>query len=132
MKKAFEKCVTHGTVENIKTPRKVTKIPQGDEIEHLLIHDPQLSLRQLAQKLNVSTGTVSRRCKALGLVPESVTIKHQQLATARRQKQIKQLENQSKIIQPSITEPAEELMTVVVTTNGNPELSTPSKLSTAN
>lgn len=96
IKHVFEKCVTHGTVENIRTPRKATKIPQGDEIEYLLIHEPQMSLRQLAQKLNVSTGTVSRRCKALGLVPESVTIKHQQLATARRQKQIKQLENQNK------------------------------------
>lgn len=89
IKHVFEKCVAFGTVENIKTPRKVTKLPQGDEIEYLLIHEPQLSLRQLAQKLNVSTGTVSRRCKALGLVPESVTIKHQQLATARRQKQMK-------------------------------------------
>ena len=96
IKHVFEKCVAHGTVENIKTPRKATKIPQGDEIEHLLIHEPQLSLRQMAQKLNVSTGTVSRRCRALGLIPESVTIKHQQLATARRQKQIKQLESQSK------------------------------------
>lgn len=96
IKHVFEKCVAHGTVENIKTPRKATKLPQGDQIEHLLIHEPQLSLRQLAQKLNVSTGTVSRRCKALGLVPESVTIKHQQLATARRQKQLKQLESQSK------------------------------------
>jgi len=95
IKHVFEKCIAHGTVENIRTPRKATKIPQGDEIEYLLIHEPQLSLRQMAQKLNVSTGTVSRRCKALGLVPESVTIKHQQLATARRQKQIK-LENQSK------------------------------------
>lgn len=96
IKHVFEKCVSHGTVENIRTPRKATKLPQGDQIEHLLIHEPQLSLRQLAQKLNVSTGTVSRRCRALGLVPESVTIKHQQLATARRQKQLKQLENQSK------------------------------------
>lgn len=96
IKHVFEKCVAHGTVENIKTPRKTTKLPQGDEIEYLLIHEPQLSLRQLAQKLNVSTGTVSRRCKALKLVPESVTLKHQQLATARRQKQIKQLETQSK------------------------------------
>lgn len=96
IKHVFEKCVAHGTVENIKTPRKTTKLPQGDEIEYLLIHEPQLSLRQLAQKLNVSTGTVSRRCKALKLMPESVTLKHQQLATARRQKQIKQLETQSK------------------------------------
>lgn len=95
IKHVFEKCVAHGTVENIKTPRKVTKIPQGDEIEYLLIHEPQLSLRQMAQKLNVSTGTVSRRCKALGLIPESVTIKHQQLATAKRQKQIKQLEGKN-------------------------------------
>lgn len=90
IKHVFNKCISHGSVENIKTPRKAVKIPQGDEIEHLLIHEPQLSLRQMAQKLNVSTGTVSRRCRALGLVPESVTIKHQQLATARRQKQIKQ------------------------------------------
>lgn len=96
IKHVFAKCVAHGTVENIKTPRKSTKIPQGDEIEHLLIHKPHLSLRQLAQRLNVSTGTISRRCKALGLIPYSVTIKHQQLATARRQKQIKQLETQSK------------------------------------
>lgn len=96
IKHVFEKCVAHGTVENIKTPRKTTKLPQGDEIEYLLIHEPQLSLRQLAQKLNVSTGTVSRRCKALKLMPESVTLKHQQLATARRQKQIKQLETQSR------------------------------------
>lgn len=103
IKHVFEKCVSHGTVENIRTPRKATKLPQGDEIEYLLIHEPQLSLRQLAQKLNVSTGTVSRRCKALGLVPESVTIKHQQLATARRQKQIKQLENQSKEASGSAT-----------------------------
>lgn len=95
IKHVFEKCVIYGTVENIKTPRKATKIPHGDEIEYLLIHEPQLSLRQMAQKLNVSTGTVSRRCKALGLVPESVTIKHQQLATARRAKQIK-LESQSR------------------------------------
>lgn len=95
IKHVFEKCVAHGTVENIKTPRKATKIPQGDEIEYLLIKEPQLSLRQLAQKLNVSTGTVSRRCKALGLIPESVTIKHQQMASARRQKQMKQLESQT-------------------------------------
>ena len=96
IKHVFAKCVAHGTVENIKTPRKSTKITQGDEIEQLLIHKPHLSLRQLAQKLNVSTGTVSRRCKALGLIPYSVTIKHQQLATARRQRQIKQLEDESK------------------------------------
>lgn len=98
VKHVFEKCVAHGTVENMRTPRKATKLPQGDEIEHLLIHEPQLSLRQLAQRLNVSTGTISRRCKALGLMPESVTIKHQQLASARRQKQIKQLESQSKTL----------------------------------
>lgn len=96
IKHVFEKCVSHGTVENIKNPRKASKIPQGDEIEYLLLHEPQLSLRQMAQKLNVSTGTVSRRCKALGIVPESVTIKHQQLAIARRQKQMK-LEEQSKV-----------------------------------
>lgn len=97
VKHVFEKCVAHGTVENMRTPRKATKLPQGDKIEYLLIHEPQLSLRQLAQRLNVSTGTISRRCKALGLMPESVTIKHQQLASARRQKQIKQLESQSKM-----------------------------------
>lgn len=96
IKHVFSKCVTHGTVENIKTPRRSGKYPHGDEIERLLIHKPHLSLRQLAQKLNVSTGTVSRRCKALGIIPYSVTLKHQQLATARRQKQIKQLENQSR------------------------------------
>lgn len=95
IKHVFEKCVSHGTVENIKTPRRATKITRGDEIEYLLVHEPQLSLRQLAQKLKVSTGTVSRRCKALGLIPESVTIKHQQLATARRQKQIKKLGSKS-------------------------------------
>lgn len=97
VKHVFEKCVAHGTVENMRTPRRATKLSQGDEIEYLLIHEPQLSLRQLAQRLNVSTGTISRRCKALGLMPESVTIKHQQLASARRQKQIKQLESQSKM-----------------------------------
>lgn len=93
IKHVFEKCVEHGTVENMKKPRKILKIPQGDEIERMLIKEPRLSLRQLAQKLNVSTGTVSRRCKALGLVPESVTLKHQQLASARRQRRIRRLES---------------------------------------
>lgn len=91
IKHIFTKCVAHGTVENIKTPRRSTRLTEKDEIEQLLIHKPHLSLRQLAQKLNVSTGTVSRRCKALGLIPYSVTLKHQQLATARRQKQMKQI-----------------------------------------
>lgn len=95
IKHVFEKCVEHGTVENMKKPRKILKIPQGDEIEQMLIKEPRLSLRQLAQKLNVSTGTVSRRCKALGLVPESVTLKHQQLASARRQRRIRRLESLS-------------------------------------
>lgn len=90
IKHVFEKCVAHGTVDNIKNPRKPSKITQGSEIEQLLEQNPQLSLRQLAVRLNVSVGTISRRCKALGLIPESVTIKHQQLAIARRQKQIKQ------------------------------------------
>lgn len=89
IKHVFSKCVSHGTVENIKNPRKSTKIVQGDEIEHLLLSKPHLSLRQMAQKLNVSTGTISRRCKALGLVPDSVAIKHQHLAIARREKQIR-------------------------------------------
>ena len=96
IKHVFEKCVAHGTVENIKTQRKATRIPQADEINRLLITEPQLSLRQLAQKMNVSTGTISRRCKALGVIPESVTLKHQQLATARRQRQMKELKSQSK------------------------------------
>ena len=120
IKHVFEKCVAHGTVENIRTPRKATKIPQGDEIEYLLIHEPQLSLRQLAQKLNVSTGTVSRRCKALGLIPESVTIKHQQMATARRQKQIKQLESQAKGTgDTSASEMVTNIVTVGVTAPSN-------------
>lgn len=90
IKHVFEKCVAHGTVDNIKNPRKPSKITKGCEIEQLLEKEPNLSLRQLAARLSVSVGTISRRCKALGLTPESVTIKHQQLAIARRQKQIKQ------------------------------------------
>lgn len=73
IKHVFEKCVAYGSVENIKTPRKPSKATHRDELEHLLVTQPKLSLRQIAQKLNVSTGTVSRRCKALGLMPESVT-----------------------------------------------------------
>lgn len=96
IKHVFEKCVKHGTVENIRTRRKATKIPQGDEITNLLMQEPQLSLRQMARRLNVSTGTVSRRCKALGLVPDSVTTKHQQLAIAKRQKQMKLIEREQK------------------------------------
>lgn len=90
IKHVFMKCVENGTVENVKNPRKPTKIPNGDEIEQFLLHEPQMSLREMAKKLNVSTGTVSRRCRALGIVPESVTLKHQQMAVAKRQKHMKQ------------------------------------------
>lgn len=96
IKHVYEKCVQHGTVENIKRGRKPIKISQGNEISELLMQEPQLSLRQLAKKLNVSTGTVSRRCKALGLIPDSVTTKHQQLAIARRQKQMQLIAQEKK------------------------------------
>jgi len=98
IKHVFEKCVEHGTVDNIRRRRKAVKIPQGDEITNLLVQEPQLSLRQMARRLNVSTGTVSRRCKALGLVPNSVTAKHHQLAMAKRQRQLKQIEDELKSI----------------------------------
>lgn len=107
IKHVFEKCVAHGIVDNIKNPRKPSKIPHGDEIEQLLECEPTLSLRQLAARLNVSVGTISRRCKALGVIPESVTIKHQQLAIARRQKMIKQHGDQSPTKAPPVkTSPA--------------------------
>jgi DNA-directed RNA polymerase specialized sigma24 family protein len=96
IKHVFMKCVENGTVENVKNPRKPTKIPNGDQIEQFLIQEPQMSLREMAKKLNVSTGTVSRRCRALGIVPESVTLKHQQMAMAKRQKQMKQLTSKTK------------------------------------
>jgi hypothetical protein len=89
IKSVFLKCVANGTVENVKNPRKPTKIPNGDQIEQFLTEEPQMSLREMAKKLNVSTGTVSRRCRALGIIPESVTLKHQQMAMAKRQKQLK-------------------------------------------
>lgn len=92
IKHIFEKAVKHGTVENIKNPRKAAKIPHGSEIEELLVNEPQLSLRQLAQRLKVSTGTIARRCKMLGLTPDSVTIKHAQLNAAKREKQRKELD----------------------------------------
>lgn len=89
IKHVFSKCVSHGTVENLKNPRKCTKITKKDELEELLINEPHLSLRQLAQKLNCSKGTISRRCKDLGLVLQTVTLKHQQLAISKNQKQMK-------------------------------------------
>lgn len=95
IKHTFQKCLSQGCVENIKNPRRKVKIPEGGEVEYLVLHEPQLSLRQMAQKLNVSVGTVARRCKTLGLMPESVALKHQQMAVARRQKQVK--ENKRKV-----------------------------------
>lgn len=99
IKHVFWKCIENGTVENVRNPRKPKKIPNGDQIQDFLLHEPQMSLRQMAKKMNVSTGTVSRRCKALGIIPESVTLKQQQMATARRQKQIKQRENKMKPVE---------------------------------
>lgn len=96
IKNVFEKCIENGTVENMKNPRKAIKIPDGSEIEQILSKEPQSSLREMAKRLNVSTGTVARRCRKLGIVPESVTLKHQQLAIARRQKQLKQSTGKAK------------------------------------
>lgn len=96
IKHVWDNCITLGTVQNKKKERKKTNQPMAEVIEYLLVHEPQLSLRQLAKKLNVSTGTVSKRCKELGLVPESVTLKHHQMALAKRQKQLKQLELMNK------------------------------------